>query len=113
MRVPVWLTLGVAVLVFAFGAYRIYLATRKRAANEAAAERGSAMGSGFYRMSPRTHLLVGLIYILLGSALIATSFGFNPLGGVFGPSTKAPPKDQAPATRGSVPIDTIPTAPKK
>jgi hypothetical protein len=31
-------------------------------------------------MGARTHLLVGVIYLLLGGALIATSFGWNPFG---------------------------------
>ena len=109
MRVPVWLTLGVAIVVLAFGGYRIYLGTRKRVAGDEAAQ---GARRGYYRMSPRSHLLVGVIYVLLGAALIATSFGFNPLGGVFGPSTQAPPKSQAPTT-GGVPIDTIPQPAKK
>ena len=112
MRIPVWLTLLVAVVVLVFGAYRIYLATRKTETNEAAAQKGSMMGGGFYRMKPRTHLLVGVVYVLLAAALIATSFGFNPLGGAWGPDTKTPPKDQAP-TKGGIPIDTIPTPAKK
>ncbi|HUJ62922.1 MAG TPA: hypothetical protein VLX92_30675 [Kofleriaceae bacterium] len=112
MRVPVWLTLGVAAVVIAFGGFRIYLATRKRAANEADAKRGGAMGGGFYKMSPRTHLLVGVVYLLLGGALIATSLGWNPLGGAFGPSTQTPPKSEAP-TKGGIPIDQIQTPNKK
>ena len=105
MRVPVWLTLGVAALVIVFGAFRIRLALRKQTPDEA----GSAnlMGRGFYRMSPRTHLLIGIIYLLLGGGLIATSFGWNPFGSSIGPDTKAPSKDKAP-TKGGVPIDQLP-----
>lgn len=106
MRVPVWLTLGVAVLVIVFGAYRIKLALRKPEPEEA----GSAgvMGRGFYRMSPRTHLLIGIVYLLLGAGLIATSFGWNPFGNSFGPDTQAPSKDKAP-TKSGVPIDQLPS----
>ncbi len=62
-------------------------------------------------MGKRTHLFVGIIYLLLGAALIATSFGWNPLGNTFGPDTEKPAKDNAP-TKTGVPIDQIP-APKK
>jgi hypothetical protein len=105
VRVPIWLTLGVAVLVIVFGAFRIRLALRKPAPDEA----GSAgvMGRGFYRMSSRTHLLIGVVYLLLGAGLIATSFGWNPFGSSIGPATQAPSKDKAP-TKGGVPIDQLP-----
>ena len=106
MHVPVWVTLGVAILVIGFGLYRIWMAVRKRDP-EADAKKASAMGGGFYRMSPRSHLFVGLMYLALGGALVATSFGWNPLGGVFGPKTETPAKDAAPAKPGSVPVDTI------
>src|SRR6185295_14823371 len=78
MRVPVWLTLGVALLVCLFGAYRIRLAFRSDAEDERARQR-----KGLYAVGRRTHFLVGLIYLLLGGALVATSFGWNPFSGVF------------------------------
>lgn len=94
MRVPVWLTLGVALLVCLFGAYRIRLAFRSDAEDERARQR-----KGLYAMGRRTHFLVGVIYLLLGGALVATSFGWNPFSGVFGSSsgTEAPPAQTAPA----------------
>jgi hypothetical protein len=52
----------------------------------------------------------GPIYLLLGGALIATSFGWNPFGGFFSGDTDAPAKDQAP-TSGGVPIDKLPSKP--
>lgn len=73
MRVPQWLTLGVAALVIVFGLYRIWMATR-RDADERAAKRW-----GLFGLPRRTHALIGVIYLLLGGALIATSFGWNPL----------------------------------
>jgi hypothetical protein len=75
VRIPVWLTLAVAALVIIFGAYRIYIATRPAADEEAAKPR-----SRLYAMSKRTHLFVGVIYLLLGAGLIATSFGWTPFG---------------------------------
>jgi uncharacterized iron-regulated membrane protein len=104
MRVPVWLTLGVALLVCVFGAYRIRLAFRSDAEDQRAREK-----KGLYAMGRRTHFLIGLIYLLLGGALVATSFGWNPFGGVFGPRTEAPSK--TPATSAD-PGNKEPAAPK-
>jgi len=107
MRVPVWLTLAVAFLVCLFGAYRIRLGFRSDAEDQRAREK-----KGMYAMGRRTHFLIGVIYLLLGGALVATSFGWNPLGGVFGPRTEAPPKGAAPAPKsGNAPIE--PAQPKK
>ena len=102
MRVPVWLTLGVALLVCLFGAYRIRLAFRSDAEDQRARER-----KGLYAMGRRTHLLVGVVYLLLGGALVATSFGWNPFGGAIGPDTETPTKDTAPS-KGNIPIDQLP-----
>ena len=104
MRVPVWLTLGVAVLVIVFGSFRIRLALKKAAPDDGGAR---LMGGGFYKMSSRTHLLIGVVYLLLGGALIATSFGWHPFGDVFGPDTQAPSKDKAP-TKSGIPVDQLP-----
>ena len=95
MRVPVWLTLGVALLVCLFGVYRIRLAFRSDAEDERARER-----KGLYAMGRRTHFLVGLIYLLLGGALVATSFGWNPFAGVLGPS-ESPRKDPPTTVRAA------------
>ena len=87
MRVPVWVTLGVAFIVVAFGLYRIRIALKKV---DPEAPKGGVMGGGFYRMSPRAHLVIGVLYLALGGALIATSFGWNPFGHMFGSSEPAP-----------------------
>lgn len=101
MRVPGWLTLGVALLVCLFGLYRIRLAFRAPDDADARPKRG------IYAMGKRTHALIGIVYLLLGGALIATSFGWNPFSGTFGPKTSAPSKDAAPSKAG-VPIDQLP-----
>jgi hypothetical protein len=106
VRLPVWLTLGIAAIVLFFGLFRIRLGLRP-AAKPGEDQPHSVMGGGLYRMTPRTHLLIGIVYLLLAGALIATSFGWNPFGSVFGPSTETPAKDKAP-TKGGVPIDTVP-----
>jgi hypothetical protein len=103
VRIPVWLTLGIAILVIVFGVYRIHIAiTRTGDADARAKARG-----GLYAMGRRTHFLVGVVYLLLGAGLVATTFGWNPFGNFFGPATETPSKDQAP-TKSGVPIDELP-----
>lgn len=101
MRVPVWLTLGIAALVLIFGVYRIRLGFRSDEEDARAKAR-----KGLYGMGRRTHFLIGIIYLLLGGALVGASFGWNPFGNWFGPSTETPAKDKAPAK--GVPVDTLP-----
>ena len=108
MRLPVWLTLGVALLVCVFGAYRIRIAFRSDEEDQRARER-----KGLYAMGRRTHFLIGIIYLLLGAGLIATTFGWNPLGSMFGPRTERPASGAAPSKPGSVPVDQLPPAPAK
>jgi len=107
MRVPTWLTIGIALVVCGFGLYRIRLASRP---DKAADEDQGRTRRGFYAMGKRTHFLIGVIYLLLGGALIATSYGWNPFSTMFGPRTEAPTKDTAP-TKGGVPVDQLPRKP--
>jgi len=103
MRVPVWLTLGVAILVLLFGAHRIRIAFRSDEEDERARSR-----KGLYAMRRRTHFLVGVVYLLLGAALIATTFGWNPIGSMIGPPTEPPRKETAPTKAGTISIDHLP-----
>ena len=103
MRIPVWLTIAIAILVTGFGAFRIYLALKKSDEIENAPRR-----AGFYRMGKRTHFVIGAMYLLLGGALFATSFGWNPFGDMFAVESKTPPKDEAPS-KTPVPVDQLPT----
>ena len=105
MRIPAWLTLGVAILVILFGAHRIRLSFRSEEEEARARQR-----KGLYAMGRRTHRLIGVVYLLLGAALVAATFGWNPFGDLFGPSTQVPAKDKAPAS-STVPIEQPP--PKK
>jgi hypothetical protein len=102
MRVPVWLTLGVALLVCVFGAYRIRVAFRSDEEDQRARAK-----KGLYAMGRRTHLLIGVVYLLLGGALVATSFGWNPFGNMFGPRTETPSKDAVPTKDGGR-VDQLP-----
>jgi hypothetical protein len=101
MRIPVWLTIVAAIFVTGFGAFRIYVATRRTA------EDPDAPRSGFSRMSSRANIAMGVIYILLGVGLIAVSAGWNPLGGMFAADTKKPPADEAPS-QTPIPKDQLP-----
>lgn len=102
LRLPVWLTLGIAALVIIFGVYRIMLSRRSDDAEARAQKR-----KGLYAMGRRTHFLIGIIYLLLGTGLVAASFGWNPFGSLFGPSTEEPTKETAPSK--GIPIDKLPS----
>lgn len=104
MRVPAWLTLGVAALVIIFGVYRLRLGFRSDEEDRRARAR-----KGLYGMGRRTHFLIGVVYLLLGGALVATSFGWNPFGDTFGDGTEAPAKDAAPTPKGGIPVDGLPS----
>jgi uncharacterized iron-regulated membrane protein len=106
MRIPVWLTLGVAILVIAFGVHRLRLSFRSEDEEARARER-----KGLYSMNRRTHRLIGIVYLLLGGALVATTFGWNPFGDAFGPGTEVPKATDKP-TSTNIPIDQLPP-PKK
>jgi hypothetical protein len=80
MRVPQWLSLLVAAWVILFGAYRLKLAFDPHTD-----ERRAEGKKGIFAMKRRTQGLLGFIYVLLGAALIATSFGWNPFEGVITP----------------------------
>ncbi len=99
MRIPVWLTIAVAILVIVFGIHRIRLSFRSVEAEERATQR-----KGLYSMSNRRHRIIGILYVLLGAALVATMFGFNPFGGLFGAPTEEPAKGAEP-TRAPLPED--------
>jgi hypothetical protein len=91
VHVPPWLTIGIAALVIVFGLYRVRLATKPADPDQT---KKPLMGGGFYKMGARTHLLIGVIYLLLGGALIATSFGWSPFG------TQAPAPSSSPIKGG-------------
>jgi hypothetical protein len=106
MRLPVWLVIGVAALVCVFGAYRIRLAFRSEEENARSRAR-----KGLYAMARRTHFLIGVIYLLLGAGLIATTFGWNPFGNLFGPPIEAPTKIAPKPPTPAAPADPTPASP--
>jgi hypothetical protein len=72
VNLPPWVHLTIGGLVTAFGVYRLLVARRSKADEEKARERG-----GLYGLPRRTHLLVGIVYILMGAMLIAGAFGWS------------------------------------
>jgi len=89
MRLPVWLTLGIAALVIIFGVYRVRMGFRSDEEDARAKSR-----KGLWAMARRTHVLAGILYILLGGGLVAVSFGWNPFGNWFGPKTESSNSDK-------------------
>ncbi|MEZ4368181.1 MAG: hypothetical protein R2939_18165 [Kofleriaceae bacterium] len=90
MQVPQWLTVAVAVLVIVFGLHRLRVSMRPDDEEERARARG-----GLYGQRRRTHRIIGVLYLLLGAGLIATTLGFRPLAGLL--SRAAPVRTPAPA----------------
>ncbi len=69
-RLPEWLVLSVGVIIMVFGLFRLRLALRSKAAQEAASRKG-----GLFAFPRRTHGLFALVYILMGVLLIAGGLG--------------------------------------
>ena len=78
---------GFAIIVIVFGIYRIRLRSGRSSPKRA---KGSEKGGGFCRMGPRAHRVIGVLYLALGAALVATSLGWNPFGSLFGPKPTSP-----------------------
>lgn len=73
MVVPTWITYIVAFLVIAFGLYRMYLAFTTNP--ETMKKR-----RGLYALPARTHVLFGLVYMLMGVFLISGAMGYRLFG---------------------------------
>lgn len=95
MRIPVWLTIAVAILVIGFGIYRLRISFRSADEDKPA--------RGLYAMSRGKHRFVGLLYLALGGALAAVSLGWNPMGNLFAPATDTP--KGAEPTKAQLPED--------
>jgi hypothetical protein len=76
--VPPWVSLMFGALVLVWGAYRIKLGLRSKAAEERALER-----KGLFGMPRRTHILIGVVYVLLGGGMIAIGLGWTPIDFTF------------------------------
>jgi hypothetical protein len=71
--VPRWLALLIAGAVILFACYRLWLAFAGPSDEERARER-----KGMLVMPRRQHGFIGIIFLLVAGALVATSFGWNP-----------------------------------
>lgn len=71
MNVPVWLTYAVAAMVGIFGLYRLRIAFRSREEDDKARAR-----RGLYGLPRRTHLLFGILYLILAVFLLAAGLGY-------------------------------------
>lgn len=78
MMVPPWLTFLIAGMVIFFGLYRLWIARRSDAENEAAMQR-----KGLYALPRRRHLLYGIVYLILGAMLIAGALGYSIVPSLF------------------------------
>ncbi len=76
MTIPRWLLFLVAAWVIAFGLFRIYIALRPRRPSP---QGPNYMQRGMFARSPRTHVLFGVVYLVLGAFLVATGFGWAPV----------------------------------
>lgn len=99
MTVPRWLLFLVAAWVIAFGLFRIFVALRRR---PGVTDGPNYMRKGLYARSPRTHILFGIVYLILGGFLVATGFGWSPATNLSG---CAKPRDanQPPDSRTRAP----------
>jgi hypothetical protein len=74
MVLPREIVLFVGALVLTFGIYRIRIGFRSDSEDQKAKVRG-----GMYGFSRRTHVLIGVIYVLMGGALLLAGFGIDVL----------------------------------
>ncbi|MBK9031852.1 MAG: hypothetical protein IPL61_11090 [Myxococcales bacterium] len=92
MAIPQWLAISISVLILGFGGYRLWLAV----AGPSNFVRANVR-RGMLAMSRRSHGLVAVLYLLVGAALLASAFGWNPWhsGGGAGAPTAPPPAGSA------------------
>jgi hypothetical protein len=81
LTLPRWLVLLVGALVIAFGLYRIRMGFRSDEEDQKARARG-----GMYGFPRRTHALIGIVYLIMGTMLVLSGFGIEILQ--FGQSGK-------------------------
>ena len=79
MQIPRWVVFLVAAWVLLFGGYRLSIAFRRRGKKTAADddERPNFQKRGLWAQSSRRHILFGLLYVVLGSYLVAMGLGYG------------------------------------
>jgi uncharacterized membrane protein HdeD (DUF308 family) len=96
VTVPRWLLFLVAAWVIAFGVFRIVVALRPRSP-----EGPNFMRKGLYARAPRSHILFGAVYLMLGAFLIATGFGWAPVMEMGGCAGKRDSMEHPDSTRSA------------
>ena len=98
MRLPPWLSLAIAGAVILIAMYRLWLAFAGPSDEERKTHR-----RGMLAMPRRQHGAIGLIFLLVAGALVATSFGWNPFerDQTEEPAAPSPPKK----TPGAIVVD--------
>jgi len=100
VNVPRWLLFLVAAWVIGFGLFRIHIALRPRPRGPGGP---NFMRRGLYARTPRSHILFGILYLMLGGFLIATGFGWAPvmdMGGCAGSRNSMEIPDSHPRAPG-------------
>lgn len=82
MRIPPWLSLVIAGAVILFAIYRLWLAFGGPSDEERKTHR-----RGMLAMPRRQHGLIGVLFLLVAGALVATSLGWNPFQADAEPAT--------------------------
>lgn len=70
MTVPPWTVIVIGVLVFGFGAFRVFTALRPASEDE--------RRRGLHGISRRRGLLMGIVHMILATLLILSAFGIRP-----------------------------------
>jgi uncharacterized membrane protein HdeD (DUF308 family) len=86
-HIPTWILILVGGLVSVFGVFRIFLGFRSAEEDERARSRG-----GLFGMRRTTHIVIGLIYVVMGVFLILGAFGVRPPWLPSTPTTPIPRK---------------------
>jgi hypothetical protein len=79
VTIPRWVLVFVAFWVLAWGAYRVNLGIKKLRARKAAPDpdRPSFRKKGLFARGPRTDILYGIVFLILGAYLTAMGFGIG------------------------------------
>jgi hypothetical protein len=109
VSIPRWLLFLVAAWVIAFGVFRIVVALRRRPAE---GQGPNFMRRGLYARAPRTHIIFGALYVLLGGFLIATGFGWAPVVGIAACAGAREDRAHRPDSRNAIPVSPAPSTPR-
>ena len=107
MMLSRWIPFLVAACVIAFGILRLRIAFRKDEPEDS--KRPNYRKGGYYAGSKRSHMLFGILYLVLGACCVAMGFGYHIVvikscGGSESREGASPASDQG------VPVDVAPAS---